>query len=218
PRAPDRSAAGPWHARPDARARSRCCPGPPRAAPDSAPTPRNRAPGSCASCRGGRAPRGCARRARANRPPRPAPPRAGPCLPPRPAPPSPSRHPICTIMLAYRLNCTICSAGLERPVQRGDLRSVEQRLTILVGTMTGTAQLVADEVADVIKARGIDVKVVPMDGLDAAIFTDGAFLVCSSTYGQGDVPDNAQALFADLERTRPDLGRVRYGVIGLGDR
>ena len=103
-------------------------------------------------------------------------------------------------------------------MQRGDLRSVEQRLTILVGTMTGTAQLVADEVADVIKARGIDVKVVPMDGLDAAIFTDGAFLVCSSTYGQGDVPDNAQALFADLERTRPDLGRVRYGVIGLGDR
>jgi MioC protein len=96
---------------------------------------------------------------------------------------------------------------------------VEQRLTILVGTMTGTAQLVADEVADVMKARGIAAAVVPMDGLDAAVFAgDGAFLVCSSTYGQGDVPDNAQALFADLERARPDLTHVRYGVIGLGDR
>ena len=95
---------------------------------------------------------------------------------------------------------------------------MEQRLTILVGTMTGTAQLVADEVADAVKARGIAVDVVPMDGLDATVFADGAFLVCTSTYGQGDVPDNAQALFADLERAKPDLARVRYGVIGLGDR
>jgi len=96
---------------------------------------------------------------------------------------------------------------------------VEQRLTILVGTMTGTAQLVADEVADAVKARGIAAVVVAMDGLDAAIFAgDGAFLVCTSTYGQGDVPDNAQALFADLERAKPDLARLRYGVIGLGDR
>ncbi len=96
---------------------------------------------------------------------------------------------------------------------------MEQRLTILVGTMTGTAQLVADEVADAVKARGIAAVVVAMDGLDAAIFAgDDAFLVCTSTYGQGDVPDNAQALFADLERAKPDLARVRYGVIGLGDR
>jgi MioC protein len=94
-----------------------------------------------------------------------------------------------------------------------------QRLTILVGTMTGTAQLVADEVADVVKARDIAVEVLPMDGLDAAVFAEGgAFLVCSSTYGQGDVPDNAQALFASLERSKPDLTQVRYGVIGLGDR
>ncbi len=96
---------------------------------------------------------------------------------------------------------------------------MEQRLTILVGTMTGTAQLVADEVADAVKARGIAAVVVAMDGLDAAIFAgDDAFLVCTSTYGQGDVPDNAQALFADLERAKPDLARLRYGVIGLGDR
>jgi MioC protein len=32
------------------------------------------------------------------------------------------------------------------------------------------------------------------------------------------VPDNAQALFAALERDRPNLGSVEYGVIALGDR
>ena len=92
-------------------------------------------------------------------------------------------------------------------------------LTILVGTMTGTAQLVAEDVADVAKARGVEAEVVVMDGLDAGVFVrGGAFLVCSSTYGQGDVPDNAQKLFADLERAKPDLRGVDYGVIALGDR
>ena len=96
---------------------------------------------------------------------------------------------------------------------------MDQSLTILVGTMTGTAQLVAEEVADALTARGVTADVVPMDGLDAGIFARGsAFLICSSTYGQGDVPDNAQALFADLERGRPDLSKVAYGVIALGDR
>ncbi|MBD5605780.1 MAG: flavodoxin domain-containing protein, partial [Candidatus Eremiobacteraeota bacterium] len=43
-------------------------------------------------------------------------------------------------------------------------------------------------------------------------------LICTSTYGSGDVPDNAQALFAALEIERPDLSMVRYGLISLGDR
>ncbi|HEV8028926.1 MAG TPA: flavodoxin domain-containing protein, partial [Stellaceae bacterium] len=82
---------------------------------------------------------------------------------------------------------------------------MDQPLTILVGTMTGTAQLVAEEVADALKARGVAAEVLPMDRLDAGVFARSpAFLICSSTYGQGDVPDNAQALFADLERAKPD--------------
>ncbi len=96
---------------------------------------------------------------------------------------------------------------------------MDLKLTILVGTMTGTAQLVADEVGDALGRGGVKAEVLVMDGLDAGVFREGgAFLICTSTYGQGDVPDNAQKLFADLEATKPDLGNVTYGVIALGDR
>jgi len=92
-------------------------------------------------------------------------------------------------------------------------------IIILVGTMTGTADLVAEEVRDRLEEEGHAVEIVPMDGLDAAVFArPGIFLICSSTYGQGDVPDNAQGLFAALERDRPDLSSRRFGVIALGDR
>src|SRR4051812_42142885 len=92
-------------------------------------------------------------------------------------------------------------------------------LTILVGTMTGTAQSVAQEVELTLEDEHTHIKVVPMDGLDAAVFcAGGLYLICSSTYGQGDVPDNARALYESLQSARPDLARVSYGVIALGDR
>ena len=93
------------------------------------------------------------------------------------------------------------------------------KITILVGTMTGTADLVAEEVHDRLEAEGNDVEIVPMDGLEAGVFArPGVFLICTATYGQGDVPDNAQGFFAALERDKPDLAAVRFGVIALGDR
>ena len=92
-------------------------------------------------------------------------------------------------------------------------------LTLLVGTMTGTAQLVAQELELVWDDGEMKVQTLLMDDLDSSVFgRDGVFLIVTSTYGQGDVPDNAKALYEDLKAKRPDLARVRYGVFGLGDR
>ena len=92
-------------------------------------------------------------------------------------------------------------------------------LTLLVGTMTGTAQLVAQELELVWDNGEIRVETLLMDKLDSSVFErEGIFLIVTSTYGQGDVPDNAKALYEDLKAKRPDLSRVRYGVFGLGDR
>ena len=68
-------------------------------------------------------------------------------------------------------------------------------ITILVGTMTGTAQLVAQELELRIDDGETRARTCLMDNLDAAVFEGGGlFLICSSTYGQGDVPDNAKQL------------------------
>ncbi len=93
-----------------------------------------------------------------------------------------------------------------------------QDVTILVGTMTGTAELVAADVKQTLEDMGHRVEVLPMDHLSSSVFERaGAFLVCTSTYGQGDVPDNARDFLADLQAKRPNLAGTQYGVIGLGD-
>ena len=97
------------------------------------------------------------------------------------------------------------------------------KLKILVGTMTSTADYVAQAIqidcADLVP----DIEVQLMDGLDISTFDsaaeeDAVYLICSSTYGQGDVPDNARGLYDSLDSQPKFLGHLRYGVIALGDR
>lgn len=92
------------------------------------------------------------------------------------------------------------------------------QITILVGTMHGNASSVAQALqfsADDIQAT---VDVMPMDGLDISVFDQpGTFIICTSTTGVGDVPDNAQALFHSLDAQAKYLGHVRYGLVALGD-
>ncbi len=97
--------------------------------------------------------------------------------------------------------------------------NVQLNITILVGTMTGTAQLCAQEMELALDDGDTGVETLLMEKADAAVFSrPGVFLVCTSTYGQGDVPDNAKALYEELRQKRPSLAGVRYGVFGLGDR
>ena len=94
------------------------------------------------------------------------------------------------------------------------------KLKILVGTMTSTADYVAQAIqmdcADLVD----DIEVTLMDDLDITAFddADALYLICSSTYGSGDVPDNARNLYESLDANPKFLGHVRYGVIALGDR
>lgn len=97
------------------------------------------------------------------------------------------------------------------------------KLKILVGTMTSTADYVAQAIqmdcADLVS----DIEVLLMDDLEIGVFDadkaeNALYLICSSTYGSGDVPDNARALYESLGAQPQFLGHVRYGVIALGDR
>ncbi|HEX6957403.1 MAG TPA: flavodoxin domain-containing protein [Ferrovibrio sp.] len=92
------------------------------------------------------------------------------------------------------------------------------QISVLVGTMTGTAELVAGDVKKALEDKGHEVEILLMDNLQTDVFNrPGAFLICTSTYGQGDVPDNARDFLADLQSRKPDLSGKLCGVIGLGD-
>lgn len=95
---------------------------------------------------------------------------------------------------------------------------MSEPIRILVATMSGSAELVAEELADALERAGRKASIHRMEKVTPArLAAGGLFIVCSSTYGTGDVPDNGQALYTGLQAERPDLSGVRYGLICLGD-
>ena len=96
------------------------------------------------------------------------------------------------------------------------------KLKILVGTMTSTAEYVAQAIQMDCVDLVSDIEIGMMDGLDITVFDadkskDAIYLICTSTYGTGDVPDNARALYESMSAAPQFLGHIRYGVIALGD-
>ena len=92
-------------------------------------------------------------------------------------------------------------------------------ILILVATMTGTALMVAEDVANYCNNNDIETRILEMDNININELINNKYpvLVCSSTYGQGDVPDNAQNFYNDLKKKSPDLSHIKYALFGLGD-
>lgn len=92
------------------------------------------------------------------------------------------------------------------------------KLTILVASMSGTAELVAEAVMHALDAAGHEVVTALMEEVPVATLrAGGLFLICTSTYDGGALPDNALEFVAQLGRERPDLSAVEYGLFVLGD-
>ncbi len=92
-------------------------------------------------------------------------------------------------------------------------------VTILVGSMTGNAEFAAEDLQHALAEEfQCEAAMLLMDGLSVEVFRQpGMFIICTSTYGEGEVPENAQALYKSLCEARPDLRGMRYAVFGLGD-
>ena len=92
------------------------------------------------------------------------------------------------------------------------------KITILVGTQSGTAEMIAEALLERIEDAGLEGRIVRMEKVHPdTLRSGGDFIICSSTYGTGEVPDNARTLYATLGIERPDLSAIRYGAISLGD-
>ncbi|MFT3860208.1 sulfite reductase flavoprotein subunit alpha [Micropruina sp.] len=90
---------------------------------------------------------------------------------------------------------------------------------VLYGSQTGCGELLAEDLVSAAQARGMAPTVRALDDVSVDELTQmERVLVITSTYGDGEMPDNA-ALFWDefSAETAPRLEDVRFAVLALGD-
>jgi len=90
---------------------------------------------------------------------------------------------------------------------------------ILFGTVTGNAESLAQRTADVIAGRGFSVRVKDMAHYTVdALSQEKCVVFITSTYGNGEPPDDAAPFWEELvHRDKLDLRGVKFSVLALGN-
>ncbi|WP_428356002.1 diflavin oxidoreductase [Methyloprofundus sp.] len=92
-------------------------------------------------------------------------------------------------------------------------------ISIIYGSQTGNSESVAHDAAQAAKAHGLNPTILSMDEIEVAAFINIEYLlIITSTYGEGDMPDNAQMLWDNISADDSiDLSNMQYSVLALGD-
>lgn len=93
-------------------------------------------------------------------------------------------------------------------------------LLVMFGSQTGSAQELAKRLAKEASARGCAARVVDAAAHGSVDWKKETNLfIVTSTYGDGDIPDNAQDFWTWLQtEAAQGLAHLRYSVLALGDR
>ncbi len=93
-----------------------------------------------------------------------------------------------------------------------------QPATVAFGSQTGNSEGLAKKLVKKLRASGHEPKLVDLGEMNVeALKEEKNFYVITSTYGDGEAPDNAQDFHESLLASEASLEGVNYSVLALGD-
>ena len=94
----------------------------------------------------------------------------------------------------------------------------DNSLAILFGSQTGNAEELAESTKKLADKAGLEAKVFDMDGFGAEnLANHKRILIITSTWGEGEMPDNAEDLWISVSESSPQLNGVNFSVCAIGD-
>lgn len=88
---------------------------------------------------------------------------------------------------------------------------------IIVGSMLGGTEYVAEACEETLNTLNHQATVHLQPKFEQIPTKNQTWLICSSTHGAGDLPDNIQNFFNDLRSCGQDLSSISFFVIAVGD-
>ncbi|MBE7191881.1 MAG: sulfite reductase subunit alpha [Gordonia polyisoprenivorans] len=120
------------------------------------------------------------------------------------------------------LNTKIAMAGSATAQPIGAVQAAAPTgiaLQVVFGSQTGTAEYLAEQLVEQAGAQGFVPQFCGLDALELGDLTAvRRLVVITSTYGEGDMPDNGELFWQALAAPdAPRLDGLFYGVLALGD-
>ncbi|MCI2265264.1 sulfite reductase subunit alpha [Sediminivirga luteola] len=110
-------------------------------------------------------------------------------------------------------------AGLALAAEDDNTPVPQMTVQVLYGSQTGNAETLAEEFASALGESGVGAQVRSLDQITPDELPGmGHVIVICSTYGEGEMPDNAELFWDALAAEGvPRLEDLKFGVIALGD-
>ena len=89
-------------------------------------------------------------------------------------------------------------------------------VNLIVGSQMGSAEYVAEQLSDALNNLGITTQLYDQPEFSDIDQQNTIWLICTSTYGAGDYPENLINFVDELSQV-DDLSHLKYTVIALGD-
>ncbi|MBB1398739.1 flavodoxin domain-containing protein [Pseudoalteromonas sp. SG44-8] len=89
-------------------------------------------------------------------------------------------------------------------------------VNIIIGSQMGSAEYVGEQLAEQLVTQGITTEVHDQPNFSQINQENTIWLLCTSTYGAGDYPENLLSFVEDINQVN-DLKGLNFSVIGLGD-
>jgi sulfite reductase (NADPH) flavoprotein alpha-component len=102
----------------------------------------------------------------------------------------------------------------------GETTGASRAISILYGSQTGTTEMIASELQEVLEEVRISVeRVVSLEDLDPNdLETLETVIILCSTYGEGEMPDPAKEFYDKfLKMQGTPLSSLKYAVLAFGD-
>ncbi|MEW6984196.1 FMN-binding protein MioC [Colwelliaceae bacterium 6471] len=90
-------------------------------------------------------------------------------------------------------------------------------IQIIVGSMLGGTEYVAEACEEILSPLGHQITIHFQPHFEQISFHNQVFLICTSTHGAGDYPDNIKEFVEDLTNSDQDLSSTKFMIIGIGD-
>lgn len=90
-------------------------------------------------------------------------------------------------------------------------------IQVIVGSMLGGSEYVAEACEETLAGLNHQVTVHLQPNFAQIPNKNQIWLICSSTHGAGDLPDNIQNFVSDLKSCAQDLSSISFLTIGVGD-
>lgn len=112
-------------------------------------------------------------------------------------------------------------AGLYSRTSSANLlpQAAGPKVNVLFGSQTGNAEALAHACATQLQSEGWQVALSAMDDFNTANLPEQQYLIAvTSTFGDGDAPDNAQNFWHFMHSVAaPQLQHLKFAVLALGD-